>query len=141
MPNESLNIYLTAIDKASPVLASITDKTKALNKESQQLQQTYDALQKANRSLIERKTELQRKSFLAAPIRHSAACPPSAEGETVSAEAGQDRCAAFLQMGAAVPHRAAPSRIPMLFARRIAHLPTPLPIFRASITQREAESK
>ena len=61
MPNESLNIYLTAIDKASPVLASITDKTKALNKESQQLQQTYDALQKANRSLIERKTELQRK--------------------------------------------------------------------------------
>ena len=61
MPNESLNIYLTAIDKASPVLASITDKTKALNKESQQLQQTYEALQKANRSLIERKTELQRK--------------------------------------------------------------------------------
>ncbi len=61
MPNESLNIYLTAVDKASPVLASITDKTKALDKESQQLQQTYEALQKANRSLIERKTELQRK--------------------------------------------------------------------------------
>lgn len=61
MPNESLNIYLTAVDKASPVLASITDKTKALDKESQQLQQTYDALQKANKGLIERKTELQKK--------------------------------------------------------------------------------
>lgn len=61
MPNESLNIYLTAVDKASPVLASITDKTKALDKESQELQQTFEALQKANKGLIERKTELQKK--------------------------------------------------------------------------------
>lgn len=61
MPNESLNIYLTAVDKASPVLASITDKTKALNKESQLLEQTYDALQKANEGLIKRKTELQKE--------------------------------------------------------------------------------
>ena len=62
MPKESLNIYLTATDQISPVLASITDKTRALDKESQQLQQTYEALQKANKGLIERKTELQKKA-------------------------------------------------------------------------------
>ena len=61
MPKESLNIYLTATDQISPVLASLTDKTRALDKESQELQQTYEALQKANRGLIERKTELQKK--------------------------------------------------------------------------------
>ena len=61
MPKESLNIYLTATDQMSPVLASITDKTKALDKESRELQQTYDALQKANKGLIERKTALQKK--------------------------------------------------------------------------------
>lgn len=61
MPKESLNIYLTATDQISPVLASITDKTRALDKESQELQQTYEALQKANRGLIDRKTELQKK--------------------------------------------------------------------------------
>lgn len=61
MPKESLSVYLTAVDKMSPALASITDKTRALDKESQQLQQTYEALQKANKGLIERKTELQKK--------------------------------------------------------------------------------
>lgn len=61
MPRDSLNIYLTATDKMSPVLASITDKTKALDKESQQLEQTYEALQKANKGLIVQKTELQKK--------------------------------------------------------------------------------
>lgn len=61
MPKESLSVYLTAVDKMSPVLASITDKTKALDKESQELQQTFEALQKANKGLIERKTELQKK--------------------------------------------------------------------------------
>ena len=61
MPNESLSVYLTAKDGMSPVLASITDKTKALDKESQELQQTFEALQKANKGLIERKTELKRK--------------------------------------------------------------------------------
>ena len=61
MPKDSLSVYLTAVDKMSPVLASITDKTKALDKESQELQQTFDALQKANKGLIERKTELQKK--------------------------------------------------------------------------------
>ena len=61
MPKESLSVYLTAVDGMSPVLASITDKTKALDKESQQLEQTYEALQKANRGLIARKTELQKQ--------------------------------------------------------------------------------
>lgn len=61
MPKESLSVYLTAIDGMSPVLASITDKTKALDKESQELTQTYEALQKANKGLIAQKTELQKK--------------------------------------------------------------------------------
>ncbi len=37
MPKESLTVYLTAVDQMSPVVASITDKTKALDKETQQL--------------------------------------------------------------------------------------------------------
>ena len=61
MPNGSLNVYLTAVDKVSPVLASITDKTRALDKESQGLQQTYEALQKANKGLITQKTALQKE--------------------------------------------------------------------------------
>lgn len=60
MPKESLSVYLTAVDNISPVLASIMDKTEALDKESQQLQQTYNALQKANEGLIRRKTELEK---------------------------------------------------------------------------------
>lgn len=58
---ESLSVYLTAVDGISPVFASITDKTRALDKESQELQQTYEALQKANKGLIAHKTELQKK--------------------------------------------------------------------------------
>lgn len=61
MPKDSLNIYLTAQDGMSPVLASITDKTKALDKETQQLQATYKSLQEANKTLIDRKVELQGK--------------------------------------------------------------------------------
>lgn len=61
MPNESLSVYLTAVDGMSPVFASITDKTRALDKESQELAQTYEALQKANKGLIAQKTELQKK--------------------------------------------------------------------------------
>ena len=49
MPKESLSVYLTAVDNISPVLASIMDKTEALDKESQQLQQTYNALQRPTR--------------------------------------------------------------------------------------------
>ena len=61
MPKESLSVYLTAVDGMSPVLASITDKTKALDKESQELAQTYETLQKANKGLIAQKTELQKQ--------------------------------------------------------------------------------
>lgn len=59
MPRESLSVYLTAVDNMSPVMASITDKTKALDKESQELKQTFDALQKANKGLIDRKVDLE----------------------------------------------------------------------------------
>ena len=61
MPKESLSVYLTAVDKMSPALASITDKTRALDKESQELQQTYEALQKASKGLIARKVELEKE--------------------------------------------------------------------------------
>ena len=58
MPNKSLSVYMTAFDGMSPVLATIADKTRALDKESQELQQTYVALQQANKGLIDRKVEL-----------------------------------------------------------------------------------
>lgn len=60
MPKESLSVYLTAIDGISPVFATITDKTRALDKESQELQQTYENLQKANAALIAKKVELEK---------------------------------------------------------------------------------
>lgn len=60
MPNEGLSIYFTITDKASPTLASIGDKTKALDKETQQLAQSYAALQKANEGLMKKQTELQK---------------------------------------------------------------------------------
>ena len=59
MPKDSLNIYMTIQDGMSPALASITDKTKALDKETQQLQQTTNAMTKANQSLLEKQTRLQ----------------------------------------------------------------------------------
>ena len=61
MPKESLSVYLSAVDGMSPVLVSITDKTKALDKESQELVQSFVALQKANEGLIKKKTELQKQ--------------------------------------------------------------------------------
>ena len=60
MPKESLSVYLAAVDGISPVLSSVMDKTRALDKESQELQQTYVALQKASKTLIDRKVELQK---------------------------------------------------------------------------------
>lgn len=59
MPKDSLNIYMTIKDGMSPALASITDKTKALDKETQQLQQTTNAMTKASQSLLEKQTGLQ----------------------------------------------------------------------------------
>lgn len=60
MPKDGISIYFTITDKASPTLASIGDKTKALDKETQQLAQSYEALQKANESLTKRQAELQK---------------------------------------------------------------------------------
>ena len=59
MPKDSLNIYMTIQDGMSPALASITDKTKALDKETQQLQQTTNAMTKASQSLLEKQVRLQ----------------------------------------------------------------------------------
>lgn len=42
----------------SPTLSAITDKTRALDKETQELDESYQALKKANASLIEQKTKL-----------------------------------------------------------------------------------
>ena len=41
MPESSMSVYFTVIDGGSTVLARIGDKTKALDKETQQLNQTY----------------------------------------------------------------------------------------------------
>lgn len=59
MPRESLNIYLTAVDGMSSVLSSIGDKTKALDKETQQLSQTTKAYEAANESLLKKQAQLQ----------------------------------------------------------------------------------
>ena len=58
MPNGGLNIYFSARDGMSPTLSAITDKTRALDKETQELDESYQALKKANASLIEQKTKL-----------------------------------------------------------------------------------
>lgn len=58
MPNESLNLYFTIKDGGSPTLSRIGDKTRALDKESQRLEQSLTALEKANRPLIQRQSEL-----------------------------------------------------------------------------------
>ena len=59
MPNESVNIYLSAKDGMSSVLSSIGDKTKALDKETQLLQQATAGLVNANMPLLEQQTKLQ----------------------------------------------------------------------------------
>ncbi len=60
IPKESmLKVYFSVVDGGSATLTKLTDKTKALDKESQLLEETYQALQKANSSLIKKKTELQ----------------------------------------------------------------------------------
>lgn len=65
MPKDSLNIYFAIRDGASPTLSVIADKTRALDKETQQLEQSYQALQKANAGLIQRQTELKKELSLA----------------------------------------------------------------------------
>lgn len=59
MPKEGLSVYFSGVDKMSPVLNSITDKTKALDKANEELQQTYNALQKANQTIIAQRTEIK----------------------------------------------------------------------------------
>lgn len=61
MPKDSLNIYFTITDKGSITLSKIGDQTKALDKETQQLVQSYSALQKANEPLTRRQAELERQ--------------------------------------------------------------------------------
>lgn len=61
MPKEGLSIYFTMEDGTSPVLASISDKTRVLDKETQQLTQSYEAMQKANENLLKRQTELRKE--------------------------------------------------------------------------------
>ena len=65
MPKDGLNIYFSIRDGASPTLSAIADKTRALDKETQQLEQSYQALQKANASLIQRQTALRKELSLA----------------------------------------------------------------------------
>ena len=52
MPKEGISLYFTIKDGASQALSSIGDKTKALDKETQQLQQQTVALNKVNKELL-----------------------------------------------------------------------------------------
>lgn len=61
MPESSMSVYFTVIDGGSTVLARIGDKTKALDKETQQLNQTYKDMQKANESLTKKQFELEKQ--------------------------------------------------------------------------------
>ena len=59
MPQESIRVYFTMVDGASQVMATIGDQTRALEKETQLLQQTQQGLSKANRELLRTQSELQ----------------------------------------------------------------------------------
>lgn len=87
MPSESLSIYFTIKDGASVALASITDKTKSLDKENQQLRQSYVALQKANEGLIRRQTELKKELQTARDEAKDAKKAFDDLGDSVSQEA------------------------------------------------------
>ena len=87
MPKESLNIYMTIMDGASPVLSRIGDTTKALTKETQALTQTYEALKKANDPLIKRQAELEKKLKSAKDEAKEAEKAFQKLGDTASGEA------------------------------------------------------
>lgn len=59
MPDERINVYFTITDDGSKVLASISDKTKSLDKDTQRLSQSYAALKKANEPLLKQQVELE----------------------------------------------------------------------------------
>ena len=59
IPKESMNVYFSIIDNGSPTLTKLTDKTKALNKETQQRQQSFHAMNKSNGERIKKKPATQ----------------------------------------------------------------------------------
>lgn len=60
MPNESANLYISIQSGNSErTLTSLADKTKALDKETQLLQQATEGLARANKPLLEQQTKLQ----------------------------------------------------------------------------------
>ena len=59
MPEGGVSVYFTIQDGASAALKSIGDKTKALDKETQQLTQATAALAASNKSLLESQSKLQ----------------------------------------------------------------------------------
>lgn len=60
MPNESINLYISIQSgNTERTLTSLTDKTKALDKETQLLQQATEGLASANKPLLEQQTKLQ----------------------------------------------------------------------------------
>lgn len=87
MPKGGLNIYFGAVDGMSPVLTAIGDKTKALDKETQQLNETYRAHEKATKSLIERKTALTKELSEAKEEAKNAKKTFEALGDEVSRDA------------------------------------------------------
>ena len=61
MPKNGLDVYFTITDGGSATLASLSDKTKALDKDTQTLAQSYAALKKANEPLIRQQAELEKQ--------------------------------------------------------------------------------
>ncbi len=60
MPNESLNLYISIQSGSSErTLVSLADKTRSLDKETQELKQTTEGFAKASKSLMEEQTRLQ----------------------------------------------------------------------------------
>lgn len=60
MPKDSLNLYISIQSGNSErTLTSLADKTRALDKEAQELKQTTEAFTKANKSLMVEQTRLQ----------------------------------------------------------------------------------
>ena len=60
MPKDSVNLYLSIQSGSSEhTLVSLTDKTRALDKETQLLKQATEALAKANKPLTEEQVRLQ----------------------------------------------------------------------------------
>lgn len=58
MPKEGISLYFTIQDRASSVLSSLGDKTKALDKETQELAQAQESLRRANEPLLKQRAEL-----------------------------------------------------------------------------------